>query len=118
MKNKSKRDAINNSTPLSISLTGESFRTNQRYKKQSIKVQFNQTEKAFFNGYFTMKTIAVQLDIDRSNICRYVATLRKLNRIQLVKKGNCPITKSSGVGFYTTIPEYCVSCNQLNLFEL
>lgn len=118
MKNQKKRGAIINNTPQSNSSTGESCsRTKRRYKKQSLEDQFKATERAFFNGYFTMKTIAVQLGVDRANICRYVATLRRSNRIQLIKKGVCPITKSSGVGFYTTNPEYFISSNQLNLFE-
>ncbi len=116
MKNQKKRGEENPTPQNSISSTGESFRINQRYKKQFIRDQFRETENAFFKGFFTMKTIAVQLNIDRANICRYVATLRKSNRIQLVKKGVCPITKSSSVGFYTTNPEYFVSTNQLNLF--
>jgi hypothetical protein len=116
MRDKKQKDAI--STPLSNHcITGESS-TNLSYKKLSILDQFRATEQEFFKGFFTMKTIAVILDIDRANVCRYVATLRKYNRIQFVKKGICPITKCSGVGFYTTNPVYFVKSNQLELFPL
>jgi hypothetical protein len=114
MRDKKQKDAI--STPLSNHcITGESS-TKRRYKKLPILDQFKATEQEFFKGFFTMKTIAVKLGIDRANVCRYVATLRKSNRIQFVKKGICPITKCSGVGFYTTNPEYFVKSNQLELF--
>ena len=108
-----KKDAIN-STP-SNRITGESS-TKRRYKNISIVDQFKATEQEFFKGLFTMKNVAFNLGIDRANVCRYVATLRKSNRIQFVKKGICPVTKTGGVGFYTTNPEYFVKSNQLELF--
>lgn len=104
-------------TPSNHRITGESS-TKRRYNNLSINDQFKATEREFFKGFFTMKTIAIKLDIDRANICRYVATLRKSNRIQIVKKGICPITKTGGVGFYTTNPEYFIVSNQLDLFPL
>lgn len=110
-----KKEAIN-STP-SNRITGESS-TKRRFKKLSIIDQFKASEQEFFKGFFTMKTIAIKLDIDRANVCRYVATLRKSNRIQFVKNAICPITKCSDVGLYTTNPEYFVKNNQLELFPL
>jgi len=40
----------------------------------------------------------------RANICRYVADWEKENRICIVRKGICPISKHRA-GFYTTNPE-------------
>lgn len=82
--------------------TGESFTTKQRYKKQSWKDQFRKLDIEFNKGIYTMKTVSVKLDIDRANICRYISKRKKQNRIYLVHYGICPITKSGGVGFYTS----------------
>jgi hypothetical protein len=76
--------------------------SNQRYKNLSWKYQFKLLDIEFSKGYFTMKTISLKLDIDRSNICRYISKRRKENKIYLVKYDVCPITKTKGVGFYTT----------------
>ena len=88
-------------TPSQNRITGERS-TNQRYKNESWKRQFRKLDFEFSKGAFTMKTVSVKLDIDRANICRYVALRKKQNRIFLVKHDKCPITKSKGVGFYTT----------------
>ena len=52
----------------------------------------------------TMLMVSVETGILRANICRYVAYWEKQNRVQLIKKGICPISKH-GAGFYTTNPE-------------
>lgn len=109
-----KRDAIINSTPQSIPFTGESFRTNQRYKKTSFNEQFKRLDSMFFQGCYTMKQASILTKIDRANICRYVSKRKKTNSIYLVKYGICPITKSSGVGFYTTNKELFHSLIQNN----
>lgn len=112
MKNQKKRGAIINNTPQSIPLTGESFRINQRYKKTSFNEQFKRLDLMFFQGYYTMKQVSIQSNIDRANICRYISKRRRQNSIYLVKYGICPITKSSGVGFYTTNKELFHSLTQ------
>lgn len=102
MRNKKKRDTIFNSTPnQSILSTGKSFRTIQRYKKKSFEEQFKRLDFLFNKGIYTMKQASVILDIDRSNICRYVGKRKKNSSIYFVRFGICPITKTSGVGFYT-----------------
>jgi len=63
-------------------------------QEQRLKYVFN-------SGIFTMKHVSVKTEIDRANICRFIANLRKSNSVYLVRKGICPITKSCGVGFYT-----------------
>ena len=95
--------------------TGESLTTNQRYKKLSWEKQFKQLDIEFKKGAFTMKTVSVKTGIDRANICRYIGKRRKQNKVYLVKYGVCPITKTAGVGFYTTNLElFKESTNRLN----
>jgi hypothetical protein len=96
-------------------ITGESVTYKQRYKKLTIEQQFSATQKAFYSDVFTMKTVSIMLGIDRANICRYVATLKKGELIAKVKTDLCPITKHRA-GFYTTNPELMPTNNQLKLF--
>lgn len=61
-----------------------------------------------FNTLFkqpkTMLMVSVETGILRANICRYIAEWQKENRVCVVKKGFCPITKHRA-GFYTTNPD-------------
>ena len=57
---------------------------------------------SFFRGIKTMRMVAKELDIDRSNICRYIAEWRKTESIFFVRKGQCKVSKRNGVGYYTT----------------
>lgn len=97
------------------SSTSKSEPIRQNYKNKHTKDQFKNTFDCFFNGALTMKQVSVILEIDRANICRYCAKLRKSNRIGLVKMGYCPITKHRA-GFYTTNPELFPVTNQLKMF--
>jgi hypothetical protein len=98
-------------TPSQNRITGESS-TNQRYKKQSWERQYKRLDIAFLKGIFTMKTISIKTGIDRANICRYIANRRQQNKVFLVKKDVCPITKVKNVGFYTTdFDLYCQTKN-------
>lgn len=57
--------------------------------------------KALFDrGVFTMKQASVKTEIDRANVCRFIAKWRKSNSIYKVRTGICPITKDRA-GFYT-----------------
>jgi len=49
----------------------------------------------------TMLEIALRNGIERANVCRYVATLRKSCRIYFIGKGYCSISKHKA-GIYTT----------------
>ena len=69
----------------------------QKYEKQIKCFDF-----LFSSGAFTMKQVSVKSNVDRANICRYVAKRKQNNTIYLVRFGICPITKHTGVGFYTT----------------
>ena len=78
--------------------------------------QMNIVFNAFFESPKTMKEVDVETNIDRSNVCRYVGTLKGLNKIQLISYRKCKITKCEGVGEYSTNPDFFVKSNQLELF--
>jgi len=64
----------------------------------------------------SMLEIACRTGIERANICWYVRSLRKRNRIQLIEKGYCSITKQL-VGIYSTDEAlFCSDDSQLKLF--
>ncbi|SRR5699024_6165792 len=67
-------------------------------KKGQIKVIF----KSFFERPKTMKEVSEETGIMRSNICRYVAKLKKSNRIQVLYFGACPVTSYKNTQFLTT----------------
>lgn len=77
-----------------------SFRKGQN-KNIQISPQFQTVFKSFLRQPKTMLMVSQETNILRANICRYVAELRKYNRIQVVKKGICPISKHPA-SFYTT----------------
>jgi hypothetical protein len=82
--------------------TGESVSTNQRYKNNRFDEQSMKFQSEFSKGVYTMKQVSVKTNIDRANLCRWIAKKRKSNSVYLVRRGICPITKCGGVGFYTT----------------
>lgn len=61
---------------------------NTEVRKDQLKTVF----EAFSEAPATMM-IARRTGIERANICRYVATMRKEDRIFFVKKGLCAITR-------------------------
>lgn len=72
-----------------------------KYKDNHYHAQIQQVIEVFQEKPLTMLEVSHRTGIERANICRYIATLRKENKIQLVKKTFCPITKHRA-GFYTT----------------
>ena len=50
----------------------------------------------------TMLQVAKETKIERASICRRIAELREIDRIEVVKRGLCPITKHRA-GFYKII---------------
>ena len=50
----------------------------------------------------TMLQVSHETGILRANICRRIAELRELNKIEVVRKGLCPITNHRA-GFYQII---------------
>jgi hypothetical protein len=82
-------------------------------KNKSFIRQIQKVFIAFHREPKTMLMVSIETGILRANICRYVAELGKQNRICIVRKGICPITKHRA-GFYTTNPELfpSIACNE------
>lgn len=73
---------------------------------------------SFFESPKTMKEVDVETGIMRENICRYVRTFRKENRIVLVGYRRCKITGCGRVGIYSTNPDFFPkSFTQTNISE-
>lgn len=74
-------------------------------KDKKISGQERKTFQAFYSQPKTMLMVSVETGIERANICRYVATLRKQGRIFLVRNGICSISKHNA-GYLTTNVEF------------
>jgi len=70
-------------------------------KDKHFQSQIRRVFAAFYKQPKTMLMVSVETGILRANVCRYVAELQKQNRISIVRKGICPISKHRA-GFYTT----------------
>lgn len=79
------------------------------------KVQLQKVYEAWQIEPATMKEIEVRTGIDRANICRYVATLRKAKLIAALNKRECKITKKTATEF-TTDPGLFPALTQSVLF--
>jgi hypothetical protein len=73
-------------------------------KDKHFSTQMPKVFAAFHSQPKTMLMASVETNILRANICRYVAKWRKDNRITVVRKSICPISKHRA-GFYTSNPE-------------
>lgn len=62
---------------------------NTEVRKNQLKI----VSEAFSEAPATMLMIARRTGIERASICRYVATMRKNDRIFFVRKGFCAITR-------------------------
>ncbi|TRO65492.1 hypothetical protein [Christiangramia sabulilitoris] len=71
---------------------------------------------AFKEQPMTMKEADVYTGVMRENICRYVNTLLKEERLAILKKRRCSITGYPSVNEYTADPELFPKSNQLKLF--
>jgi hypothetical protein len=82
--------------------------SNSLHKRQCKDKHFEAQKKRVFAAFYkqpkTMLMVSIETGILRANICRYVAEWEKENRICIVRKGICPISKHRA-GFYTTNPE-------------
>lgn len=76
---------------------------NDATSKIQQKDQFKNTFDALWDEPKTMLQVAREIGVERANICRYVATLRKAQKVAVAKKGICPITLHEA-GFLTTDP--------------
>lgn len=84
-----------------------SLKTENRVKTENItpknkEAQFRRVRTSFMERPKTMMEVEVQTGVMRSNITRYVATMRRRLQIQIHHYGICPVTRASGVQFLTT----------------
>ena len=86
----------------------ESFLYNEDSKNQRKKM-FN----ALFNESLTRFEVAKLIDVDRSNICRYVAYLFDRDLIAITKKRRCTISGYPYVEELTTNKELFPEDNQM-----
>jgi hypothetical protein len=84
--------------------TAPNFLHKGQGKSTQFQAQMQKVFAAFYKQPKTMLMVSIETGILRANICRYVSQLKKDNRIRIVRKGICPITKYRA-GFYTTNPE-------------
>lgn len=76
----------------------------RQVQDRKFQAQMSKVFAAFLSQPKTMLMVSVETGILRANICRYIAHWEKYNRIALVRKGICPISKHHA-GFYSTNPE-------------
>jgi len=74
---------------------------NSKDKDKHFIAQMNKVFKAFKEHPKTMLMVSIETGILRANLCRYVAEWKKEERIFLVRKGTCKISKHFA-GYYTT----------------
>ncbi len=79
--------------------------------------QTQQVNKAFFDKPKTTLQVSIETGIYRANITRYVGKWKKADKIVIVRKGICPISKRNKVQFLTTNKDLFPRSRQLNLFE-
>jgi hypothetical protein len=85
------------------------------YHKDNNINQLQRVYSTLFARPMTMYEVALITGIERANVCRYVAELRKSNSIAVVRLGICPITRHDGVQFLTTNPALFPQETQLGL---
>ena len=94
---------------------------NLKHKRQGKGKKFNNEMQIVFESFYedpkTMRQVEVETGIRRDHITRYVAILRKQNKITLIKKGICPITRMNGVQFLSTNPDHQPDIIQQSLFD-
>ena len=82
-------------------------------KSTHFQAQMKRVFAALYRQPKTMLMVSIEIGILRANICRYVAEWEKENRICIVRKGICPISKHRA-GFYTTNPDLFKSIIELS----
>lgn len=85
------------------------------HKDRVFRTQMEVVFAEFKNKPATMLEVSTQTGILRANLCRYVAKWRKQNKIAVVRKGFCSISKHRA-GFLTTNQDLFPSSNQRKLF--
>ena len=74
-------------------------------KDKDFARQYQIVFKAFSEKPKTMAQVESETGVWRTNITRYVATMKREGSILLIRKDVCPITGMSGVGFYQTVSD-------------
>ena len=77
---------------------------NSQSKDNNFITQLNKVYQVFFKTPSTMKEVDAECGVMRESICRYVKTLRSENKIYLIDKRICKVTKHIA-GIYTTNPD-------------
>ena len=90
--------------------TPSNFLHKRQSKDRYFQAQAKRVFAAFYRHPKTMLMVSIETGIERANLCRYVAEWEKQNRIKIVRKGICPISKHSA-GFYTTNPAFVEPSN-------
>jgi hypothetical protein len=65
------------------------------------QAQFHKVYHEWQREPATMKEIEIRTGVDRANVCRYVAVLRKARLIAELTKRKCSITKKTATEFST-----------------
>lgn len=76
----------------------------RQLQDRKFQAQMSKVFAAFLSQPKTMLMVSVETGVLRANICRYIAHWEKYDRIEVVKRGICPLTKHRA-GFYSTNPE-------------
>lgn len=79
------------------------------------KDQISMTVDALKKEPLTMLMLSKRIGIERANICRYISHLQQCNRVALVRKAVCRITRHYA-GYYTSDPALFPQNSQLKLF--
>ena len=79
-------------------------RTQIQFKDSKYLSQAQRIYDFFYSTTTTMYDAEKQTGICRPSICRYIGKMRKSDRVAIVKKGICPISKHRA-GFITTNPK-------------
>lgn len=77
------------------------FSNSRQDENKQFKAEMKRVFAALDKHPKTMLMVSIETGILRANICRYVAEWEKENRIKLVRKSICSISKRRA-GFYTT----------------
>jgi len=86
-------------------------------KDKHFQAQMQRVFAAFYKQPKTILMVSIETSILRANIYRYVAKWEKENRICIVRKGICPISKHHA-GFYTTNPVLFIIVEHSNTVKL
>jgi hypothetical protein len=94
------------------SLTARRFKDTEKLVKSKYRhTQEKRIISALYRQPKTMLMVAHETGIERANICRIIARLKKSKRVHLVKFGLCNVSKHKA-GYYTTNPDLITAIYQ------